>query len=73
MSRDHPPGRGTEERPRLDPKWYTVSQVAQLLGYGETKVRMLIISGDPIAKGWTLEASVAGVGRRLRPTPSVPS
>jgi hypothetical protein len=30
----------------LDPKWYFVSQVAQLLGYGETKVRMLIISGD---------------------------
>ena len=30
----------------LDPKWYSVSQVAQLLGYGETKVRMLIISGD---------------------------
>jgi excisionase family DNA binding protein len=30
----------------LDPKWYTVAQVASLLGYGETKVRMLIISGD---------------------------
>jgi excisionase family DNA binding protein len=46
MSRDHTPRQGTQERPRLDPKWYTVSQVAQLLGYGETKVRMLIISGD---------------------------
>jgi excisionase family DNA binding protein len=30
----------------LDPKWYSVSQVAQLLGYSETKVRILIISGD---------------------------
>jgi excisionase family DNA binding protein len=30
----------------LDPKWYTVAQVARLLGYGETKVRTLIISGD---------------------------
>jgi excisionase family DNA binding protein len=46
MSRDHAPRRGTQERPRLDPKWYTVSQVAQLLGCGETKVRTLIISGD---------------------------
>ena len=70
MSRDHAPRRGTQERPRLDPKWYTVSQVAQLLGYGETKVRR---RRSPIAKGWTLKASAAGVGRRLRPTPSVPS
>ncbi len=30
----------------LTPRWYTVPQVAQLLGYGETKVRMLIIAGD---------------------------
>jgi excisionase family DNA binding protein len=30
----------------LTPKWYTVAQVAKLLGYGERKVRMLIISGD---------------------------
>ena len=30
----------------LTPKWYTVAQVANLLGYGESKVRMLIISGD---------------------------
>ena len=28
------------------PRWFTVAQVAQLLGYGETKVRMLIIQGD---------------------------
>jgi hypothetical protein len=38
----------------LDPKWYAVAQVARLLGYGETKVRTLIISGDPsLAQGWT--------------------
>ena len=30
----------------LPPKWYTVAQVAQLLGYGESKVRMLIIAAD---------------------------
>lgn len=30
----------------LEPRWFTVRQVAQMLGYGETKVRMLIISGD---------------------------
>jgi excisionase family DNA binding protein len=46
MSRD-PRQRLSSEKPReLDPKWFTVSQVAQLLGYGETKVRTLIISGD---------------------------
>jgi hypothetical protein len=28
----------------LTPKWYTVAHVAELLGYGESKVRMLIIS-----------------------------
>jgi hypothetical protein len=37
---------GCHEPQDLDPKWYTVSQVASLLGYGETKVRMLIICGD---------------------------
>jgi excisionase family DNA binding protein len=46
MSRDHTRRRSAQEQRGLDPKWYTVSQVAQLLGYGETKVRMLIISGD---------------------------
>ena len=30
----------------LQPRWYTVAQVAQLLGYGETKVRALVISGE---------------------------
>jgi hypothetical protein len=30
----------------LVPRWYTVAQVAQLLGYGESKVRILIMAGD---------------------------
>ena len=30
----------------LDPSWYNVAQATQLLGYGETKGWMLIISGD---------------------------
>ena len=46
MSRDHTGRLNAQEPQGLDPKWYAVSQVAQLLGYGETKVRMLIISGD---------------------------
>ena len=31
---------------RLSRRWYTVAEVAEMLGYGETKVRMAIISGD---------------------------
>lgn len=27
-------------------RWHTVAEVAEMLGYGETKVRMAIISGD---------------------------
>jgi excisionase family DNA binding protein len=46
MSRNHSRRSGAQESRDLDPKWYTVAQVASLLGYGETKVRMLIISGD---------------------------
>ena len=46
MSRNHARKPGAQQPRDLDPKWYTVSQVARLLGYGETKVRMLIISGD---------------------------
>jgi excisionase family DNA binding protein len=26
--------------------WYTVAEVARILGFGESKVRMLIIQGD---------------------------
>jgi excisionase family DNA binding protein len=46
MSRNHANTSGVSQPRELDPKWYTVAQVAQLLGYGETKVRMLIISGE---------------------------
>jgi excisionase family DNA binding protein len=46
MSPNHSRRSGAQEPRQLDPKWYTVAQVASLLGYGETKVRMLIISGD---------------------------
>ena len=27
-------------------RWYTVAEVAQMLGYGETKVRTLILTGE---------------------------
>jgi len=44
----------------LQPRWYTVAQVVQLLGYGETKVRALIISGD-------LKSLKDGRARRVLP------
>ena len=44
----------------LSPKWYTVAQVAQLLGYGESKVRLLIIAGD-------LRSLKDGRARRILP------
>jgi excisionase family DNA binding protein len=52
----------------LQPKWYTVAQVAELLGYGESKVRMLIIQGDlrSLKDGWPVPACVAGVGGCVR-------
>jgi len=31
---------------RLVRRWYTVAEVAEMLGFGESKVRMAIISGD---------------------------
>ena len=31
---------------QLHRRWYTVAEVASMLGYGETKVRMLVTSGD---------------------------
>lgn len=27
-------------------KWYSTKEVAEMLGYGESKVRMLVIHGD---------------------------
>ena len=45
---------------QLRPKWYTVAQVAELLGYGESKVRMMIIAGD-------LRSLKDGRSRRILP------
>ena len=44
----------------MTPRWYTVAQVAELLGYGESKVRMLIIAGD-------LRSLKDGRSRRILP------
>lgn len=30
----------------LKRRWHTVAEVAQMLGYGETKIRMAILAGD---------------------------
>jgi excisionase family DNA binding protein len=45
---------------RLVRKWHTVPEVAQMLGYGESKVRMLVISGD-------LRSLKDGRSRRILP------
>jgi excisionase family DNA binding protein len=42
------------------PRWYTVAQVAQLLNYGESKVRMLIMTGQ-------LRSIKDGRARRILP------
>ncbi len=49
-----------EDTMRLVPVWYTVADVATLLGYGETKVRMLIAQGD-------LKSLKDGRSRRVLP------
>jgi excisionase family DNA binding protein len=41
-------------------KWHTVPEVAEMLGYGETKVRTLVISGD-------LKSLKDGRSRRILP------
>ena len=35
-----------EQVQRFARRWYTVAEVAEMLGFGESKVRMAIISGD---------------------------
>jgi excisionase family DNA binding protein len=45
---------------RFAPKWHTVAEVAELLGYGKTKVRMLVITGD-------LRSLKDGRSRRILP------
>jgi excisionase family DNA binding protein len=44
----------------VQPRWFTVKEVARMLGYGETKVRMLVISGD-------LRSLKDGRSRRILP------
>ena len=36
----------TIEGAPLQRRWYSVAEVAEMLGYGQSKVRMLIIQGD---------------------------
>lgn len=42
------------------PKWYTVPEVAQMLGYGLSKTKLLVISGD-------LRSLKDGRNRRILP------
>jgi excisionase family DNA binding protein len=44
----------------LQRRWYTVAEVAEMLGYGQSKVRMLIIQGD-------LKSLKDGGSRRVLP------
>ncbi len=41
-------------------RWHTVAEVAEMLGYGESKIRMLIIQGD-------LKSLKDGRSRRILP------
>jgi excisionase family DNA binding protein len=47
-------------RGSLAKKWYTCAEVAQMLGYGESKIRMLVIQGD-------LRSLKDGRSRRILP------
>lgn len=44
----------------LRPRWHSVAEVAVMLGYGESKVRMLILQGD-------LRSLKDGRSRRILP------
>ncbi len=44
----------------LAKKWYTCAEVAEMLGFGESKVRMLVIHGD-------LRSLKDGRSRRILP------
>lgn len=44
----------------LQPKWYTVAQVAQLLGFGLTKTKFLILEGE-------IRSTKVGRNRRVLP------
>ncbi len=45
---------------QLERRWFTVAEVAEMLGYGESKVRTLVISGD-------LRSCKDGGSRRILP------
>jgi excisionase family DNA binding protein len=45
---------------RLALKWHTVAEVAEMLGYGQTKVRMMVLRGD-------LRSLKDGRSRRILP------
>ena len=65
---------GDHERRTSIPSGTPFRQVAQPLGLRRNEgPHVDHLRRSPIAKGWTLEARAAGVGRRLRPTPSIPS
>ena len=51
----------------LGKRWYSPQDVAQLLGYGIYKVRMLLITGEmrSIKDGKYRRVCLAGVGRRV--------
>jgi len=38
--------RGKPERETIRPRWYTTEQVAVMLGYGLTKTKQLVLSGQ---------------------------
>ena len=44
------------------PRWYTVAQVAQMLNYGESKVRMLIIWPAAVDQGRAIPQDSSRVG-----------
>ena len=56
-------GRADQRKAPIGPiqrRWYTVSEVAEMLGYGPSKVRMMCISGD-------LRSLKDGGSRRILP------
>lgn len=52
--------RGNVRQIELKPKWLTTAEVAVILGYGLTKTKMLIITGD-------LKSVKDGGSRRIMP------
>jgi excisionase family DNA binding protein len=53
-------GSRTVRQVEIRPRWYTVAQVADMLGYGLSKTKMLIITGE-------LRSLKDGGSRRILP------